>query len=101
MAVPGTSTAYSTAAFIQASPKYVAGMWAFAGDGTLAGAISETSIAQGVYEWMDKAHTGTAAQFPKPAGIKELASSSLTIRLGNGQNVGPSPATDIYPSWYK
>ena len=51
--------------------------------------------------WMQKAHDGQKAEdWQKPAGIKTAPAYVIRSHVGIG-SVEPSPAQDIYPSWYE
>lgn len=50
---------------------------------------------------MEAAHNGlTPTLWPKPSDIKTLPAFVLTNHIHYG-DVEPSPATDLYPSWYR
>ncbi len=93
----------SSAGTIQYSSKYVVGFWAFGGQDPsqyLKG-FSEMYALPIVSGWLTAAHQNqNYPQRVRPSGIKELASP--VINLGSAlATPGPSPATDLYPSWYK
>lgn len=51
--------------------------------------------------WMNKAHDNIKAEdWAKPATIKTLPAYIIRSHVGIG-SVEPSPATDMYPSWYE
>jgi membrane peptidoglycan carboxypeptidase len=51
--------------------------------------------------WMQKAHDNLKPEErPKPAGVQTLPAFIVRTHVGVG-SVEPSPATDLYPSWYK
>ena len=51
--------------------------------------------------WMREMHTNvTPEQRAKPAGIQTLPAFVVRSHVGVG-SVEPSPATDLFPSWYK
>lgn len=51
--------------------------------------------------WMQKAHEGLKPEErPKPAGVQSLPAYVVRTHVGVG-SVEPSPANDLFPSWYK
>jgi len=51
--------------------------------------------------WMTAAHADVpAANWTEPSGIQHLPAYVVRTHVGNG-SVEPSPATEIYPAWYK
>lgn len=90
----GWMTGYST--------KYAASVWV--GYHTRRKEMSGTmeNMTQPIWQtWMRSAHTGIPAQnWQKPAGIKTESAYVIRSHVGIG-SVEPSPAQDIYPSWYK
>lgn len=90
----GWMTGYST--------KYSASVWV--GYHTRRKEMSGTmeAMTQPIWQgWMRAAHTGVPAQnWQKPAGVKTEAAYVIRSHVGIG-SVEPSPATDLYPSWYK
>lgn len=90
----GWMTGYST--------KYSASVWV--GYHTRRVEMSGTmeAMTQPIWQgWMRAAHTGLPAQnWQKPPGVKSEAAYVIRTHVGIG-SVEPSPATDLYPSWYK
>lgn len=90
----GWMTGYST--------KYSASVWV--GYHTRRKEMSGTmeAMTQPIWQgWMRAAHTGVpAVNWQKPAGVKTEAAYVIRSHVGIG-SVEPSPAQDIYPSWYK
>lgn len=90
----GWMTGYST--------KYSASVWV--GYHTRRKEMSGTmeAMTQPIWQgWMRAAHTGVpAANWQKPSGVKTEAAYVIRTHVGIG-SVEPSPATDLYPSWYK
>jgi membrane peptidoglycan carboxypeptidase len=84
------------------SSKYAAGVWVGYHDRSreMSG-FMETMTRPIIYNWMKDAHTGLAAKnWDKPAGVKTEAAYVVRNHVGSGSRE-PSPATDLYPSWYK
>lgn len=51
--------------------------------------------------WMQQAHDGKPAKdWTKPSGVKQAPAYVIRSHVGIG-SVEPSPATDIFPSWYE
>jgi membrane peptidoglycan carboxypeptidase len=51
--------------------------------------------------WMKEAHANlTPEEIPRPAGIQSLPAFVVRTHVGVG-SVEPSPANDLFPSWYK
>jgi membrane peptidoglycan carboxypeptidase len=99
----GVTNDASSAGTIQYSSKYVVGFWAFGGQDPsqyLKG-FSELYALPIVSGWLTAAHQNQ--KYPervRPSDVKEL--TSAVINLGSGPAIpGPSPAIDLYPSWYK
>ncbi len=90
----GWMTGYST--------KYSASVWV--GFHTRRKEMSGTmeNMTQPIWQgWMRAAHTGQPAQnWQKPASVKTESAYVIRSHVGIG-SVEPSPAQDIYPSWYK
>jgi len=90
----GWMTGYST--------KYSASVWV--GYHTRRKEMSGTmeNMTQPIWQgWMRAAHTGQPAQnWQKPASVKTESAFVIRSHVGIG-SVEPSPAQDIYPSWYK
>lgn len=60
------------------------------------------SMTQPIWQgWMRAAHTGIPAKiWNKPAGVKTAQAYVIRTHVGIG-SVEPSPAQDIFPSWYQ
>jgi membrane peptidoglycan carboxypeptidase len=84
------------------SPQYSAGVWV--GHHTRQVEMRGTmeSMTQPIWQgWMNKAHDNIPAfDREKPAGVQTLPAYVIRSKVGLG-SVEPSPATDLYPSWYK
>ncbi len=93
----------SSAGTVQYSSKYAVGLWAFGGQDpsqTIKG-FSEVFALPAVTGWLAAAHQGK--NYPdreRPSGIQTLVSPVIQFSSGSALP-GPSPATDLYPSWYK
>jgi membrane peptidoglycan carboxypeptidase len=84
------------------STKYAAGVWVgyHTGQREMGGTM-ETMTLPIWRGWMQDAHTGKpAVDRKKPEGIKTEAAYIVRNHVGVG-SIEPSPATDLYPSWYK
>lgn len=84
------------------SAKYSAGVWVGYHDRTKAmSGFMETMTRPVFFNWMVAAHAGTPAKnWDKPADIKEAPAYIVRSSPGGAARI-PSPATDLYPSWYK
>lgn len=84
------------------SPQYAAGVWV--GYHTRQKVMSGTmeNMTQPIWQgWMNKAHDNIPAfDREKPAGVQTAPAYVIRSHVGIG-SVEPSPATDLYPSWYK
>lgn len=84
------------------STKYAAGVWVgyHTGQKEMSGTME--SMTQPIWQgWMQAAHTGVKAkERKKPDGVQTKAAYVVRVNPGLGAVV-PSPATDIFPSWYK
>ncbi len=84
------------------SPQYAAGVWV--GYHTRQKAMSGTmeSMTQPIWQgWMNKAHDNIKPfDWSKPSGVQTLPAYVIRSHVGIG-SVEPSPANDLYPSWYK
>lgn len=84
------------------SPQYSAGVWV--GYHTRQKVMSGTmeNMTQPIWQgWMDKAHDNIPAfDREKPAGLQTSPAYVVRSHVGIG-SVEPSPANDIFPSWYK
>ncbi len=84
------------------STKYSAGVWV--GYHTRQRVMSGTmeAMTQPIWQgWMRAAHKDLQpVDWEKPAGVQSLPAYVVRSHVGLG-SVEPSPATDLYPSWYK
>jgi membrane peptidoglycan carboxypeptidase len=84
------------------SSKYAAGVWV--GYHTRRVEMSGTmeNMTQPIWhEWMKAAHQGKEPKdWTKPKGLQTLPAFVIRSHVGIG-SVEPSPATDLFPSWYK
>ena len=84
------------------STKYAVGVWV--GHHTRRVEMSgfmETMTRPMVNGWMTGAHANLApVNWAEPDGIQKLPAYVVRTHVGNG-SVEPSPATEIYPAWYK
>ncbi len=84
------------------STKYAAGVWV--GYHTRQKVMSGTmeNMTQPIWQgWMRAAHDGqTPVNWTEPSDIQHLPAYVIRSHVGIG-SVEPSPATEIYPSWYK
>lgn len=84
------------------SSKYAAGVWVGYHDRSreMSG-FMETMTRPIIYNWMKDAHTGIAAKnWDKPATVKTAPAFIVRNHVGSGSRE-PSPANDLFPSWYK
>lgn len=84
------------------SSKYAAGVWVGYHDRTreMSG-FMETMTRPIFNNWMKAAHANIPAKnWTKPEGVKTDAAYVVRQHVGSGSRE-PSPATDLYPSWYK
>lgn len=84
------------------STKYAAGVWVGYHDRTreMSG-FMETMTTPIFHGWMKAAHQNLPAKnFEKPEGVKTAPAYVVRSHVGSGSRE-PSPATDLYPSWYK
>lgn len=83
------------------SPKYAAGVWVGHTDRREMSGTME-NMTQPIWQgWMNAAHANQPAfDWQKPEGIQTLPAFVVRNNPGVGAVV-PSPATDIFPSWYK
>lgn len=84
------------------SAKYAAGVWVGYHDRTreMSG-FMETMTRPIFYNWMKAAHDNIPAKnWTKPEGVKTEAAYIVRSHVGSSSKE-PSPATDLYPSWYK
>lgn len=84
------------------STKYAAGVWVGHHTRRVATRSFMETMTQPIWQgWMDSAHDGiTPVERQKPAGVQTLPAYVVRQHVGLGSRE-PSPATDLYPSWYK
>lgn len=90
----GWMTGYST--------KYAAGVWVgyHTRRNEMRGSMETMTLPiwQG---WMQKAHDNLQVEdWTRPAGVKNAPAFVIRSHVGYG-SIEPSPATDLYPSWYE
>lgn len=86
------------------STKYAAGVWVGYHDRTVEMSGFMENMTTPIWNgWMKAAHADLPAKnWDKPADVKTDAAFVLTSRPASGGSARvPSPATDLYPSWYK
>lgn len=84
------------------SAKYSAGVWVGYHDRTkeMSG-FMETMTRPVFFNWMVAAHAGQPAKnWARPEGVKDSAAYVMRNSSGGAARM-PSPAIDLYPSWYK
>jgi membrane peptidoglycan carboxypeptidase len=84
------------------SPQYAAGVWVGYHSRQRAMTGTMESMTQPIWQgWMNQAHNGiTPFAQEKPVGLQTLPAYVIRSKVGLG-SVEPSPATDLFPSWYK
>jgi membrane peptidoglycan carboxypeptidase len=84
------------------SAKYAAGVWVGYHDRTREMSGFMENMTRPVwYNWMKAAHQGQPAKnWEKPEGVKTAPAYVVRSHVGSGSRE-PSPANDLYPSWYK
>lgn len=84
------------------STKYAAGVWVGHHTRQIAMRGTMESMTRPIWNgWMQAAHRGQQVQnWTAPAGVKRMPAYVVRQHVGIG-SVEPSPAMDIYPSWYK
>lgn len=90
----GWMTGYST--------KYAASVWVGHHTRQVEMVGTMESMTQPIWQgWMQSAHEGKPAKdWKKPPGVKEAQAYVIRNHVGIG-SVEPSPAQDLYPSWYE
>lgn len=98
----GITTDGAVDSMVQYTTKYAVGFWGLTiGSGQPIKGASETITEPVVTGWLSAAQAGVPqASRSKPDNIKQLPSPAITLNLITGP-IGPSPTTDLYPSWYK
>ena len=84
------------------SAKYAAGVWVGYHDRTreMSG-FMETMTRPVFFNWMVAAHANQPAKnWERPQGVKDAPAYVMRNSSGGAARM-PSPATDLYPSWYK
>ncbi len=84
------------------STYYAAGVWVGYHDRSVEMSGFMENMTQPILQgWMQGAHNNLQPEErPRPAGIQVLPAFVVRNHVGVG-SVEPSPATDLYPSWYK
>ncbi len=84
------------------STKYAAGVWVGYHDRTREMSGFMENMTRPIwYNWMKAAHQGVPAKnWEKPEGVKTAPAYVVRQHVGSGSRE-PSPANDLYPSWYK
>lgn len=84
------------------SPKYAAGVWVGHHTRRVETRSFMETMTQPIWEgWMDAAHDNIpAVKREKPSGVKTAPAYVVRQHVGLGSRE-PSPATDLFPSWYK
>jgi membrane peptidoglycan carboxypeptidase len=84
------------------SPHYAAGVWVGYHDRSVEMRGFMENMTQPILQgWMQAAHDNAAPEdWPRPAGLQVLPAFVVRNHVGVG-SVEPSPATDLYPSWFK
>jgi membrane peptidoglycan carboxypeptidase len=84
------------------SAKYAAGVWVGYHDRTREMSGFMENMTRPIwYNWMKAAHQGVPAKnWDKPEGVKSAPAYVVRNHVGSSSRE-PSPATDLYPSWYK
>jgi membrane peptidoglycan carboxypeptidase len=92
----------SSASIVEYTSKYVIGFWAFPkGSGTKIQGAPELATEPTATGWLKAAHATVAPRnHAMPSGIKQLPSTVISFPITSSM-VGPSPAVDLYPSWYQ
>ncbi len=84
------------------SSKYAAGVWVGYHDRTKVMSGTMEGMTQPIWQgWMNAAHENLAPKdWAKPASVQSLPAYVVRSHVGIG-SVEPSPATDLFPSWYQ
>lgn len=84
------------------STYYAAGVWVGHHTGNVEMSGFMENMTQPIWQgWMDKVHDNlTPLERQKPAGLQTLPAYVVRSHVGVG-SVEPSPAQDLFPSWYK
>lgn len=84
------------------SSKYAAGVWVGYHNRRLEMTGTMEAMTQPIWQgWMQAAHKNQKPEdWPKPAGLQTLPAYVIRSHVGIG-SVEPSPATDIFPSWFQ
>lgn len=98
----GTTNDGKDGLIMMMSPKYAVGVWVgYHNRQRVMSGFMETMTLPIARGWMQPMHDKiTAEQRVKPAGIQTLPAFVVRTHVGVG-SIEPSPATDLYPSWYK
>lgn len=84
------------------SSKYAAGVWVGYHDRTKVMSGTMEGMTQPIWEgWMKAAHQGQQSEdWKKPASVQTLPAYVVRSHVGIG-SVEPSPAQDLFPSWFQ
>ncbi len=84
------------------STKYSAGVWVGHHTRRVATRSFMETMTQPIWQgWMNEAHDGIEpVKRERPSGVQELPAYVVRQHVGLGSRE-PSPATDLYPSWYQ
>ncbi len=98
----GTTNDAKDGMLIGFSTQYVAGLWVGYHDRSKSMSGSMEAMTAPIWSgWMREVHKDLKPEErPRPAGIQTLPAYVVRTHVGSG-SVEPSPATDLYPSWYK
>ncbi len=98
----GTTNDAKDGLMMSYSTKYAAGVWVGYHDRTHAmSGFMENMTRPIIFNWMKDAHKGVPAKnWEKPSGVKSAPAYVVRNHVGSSSRE-PSPATDLYPSWYK
>lgn len=98
----GTTNDSKDGLMVGFSTKYAAGVWVGYHNRTVEMSGFMENMTQPILTgWMNAAHENLQpVERTKPAGIKTLPAYVVRTHVG-ASSVEPSPATDIFPSWYQ
>lgn len=85
------------------STKYAAGVWVGHHTGEVEMRGFMETMTQPIWnDWMQRAHDTAGDPIPRerPSGIQELPAYRVTQHVGVS-SIEPSPAVDLFPSWYQ
>lgn len=98
----GTTNDSKDGWMISYSRHYAAGVWVGYHDRSVEMSGFMENMTQPILQgWMQSVHDNLQPEdWPRPAGIQVLPAYVVRNHVGVG-SIEPSPATDIYPSWFK